>query len=164
MHVDIISLLILKINKDQFHLAMLARYLSIFMIQYAKLTLYMLKKAFILPISILLVITGIWLIIHFYAPLALAYLQNNPPTSPPDQSNSTYTINEVSKHNTATDCWTIIENNVYNVTSFIDQHPGGDRITQACGIDATQLFKIDFPHNAEGEAVLKDYFIGELKK
>lgn len=124
----------------------------------------MLTKPFFLPISILLILLAIWLIIHFYAPTELARLQNNPNTQPTTTSTVSFTATEVSTHNTQTDCWTIIEDNVYNITSFIDQHPGGDRITQGCGIDATVLFKVDFPHTPEGENVLKDYFIGNLKK
>ena len=30
---------------------------------------------------------------------------------------------EVSKHNTNEDCWIVIENNVYDVTKFLDSHP-----------------------------------------
>jgi cytochrome b involved in lipid metabolism len=123
----------------------------------------MLKKPFILPISILFILSGIWLIIYFYAPTELARLQNNPDIQIITTSTS-FTSIEVNTHNTNTDCWTIIEDKIYNVTSFIDQHPGGERILQACGIDATTLFKTDFPHTPEGENVLKDYFIGNLKK
>jgi L-lactate dehydrogenase (cytochrome) len=32
---------------------------------------------------------------------------------------------EVLKHNNTDSCWMIIEGRVYDVTTFLDQHPGG---------------------------------------
>jgi hypothetical protein len=51
-----------------------------------------------------------------------------------------YTITEVATHNSATDCWTIVSGNVYDITSYIPRHPGGEEILQACGTDGTTLF------------------------
>ncbi|CAG9315852.1 unnamed protein product [Blepharisma stoltei] len=48
--------------------------------------------------------------------------------------------NEVAKHNKKQDCWTILNGKVYNITSFISSHPGGDIIMQCAGTDGTQLF------------------------
>lgn len=49
---------------------------------------------------------------------------------------------EVAKHNTENDCWVIVNGSVYDVTSFIGQHPGGaSAITQACGSDGTGIFQ-----------------------
>jgi L-lactate dehydrogenase (cytochrome) len=45
---------------------------------------------------------------------------------------------EVAKHNTRDDCWVIISGQVYDVTDFLDQHPGGANvILQQAGDDAT---------------------------
>lgn len=35
------------------------------------------------------------------------------------------TIDEVSKHNSQTDCWMAVRGIVYDVTEFLEQHPGG---------------------------------------
>lgn len=49
---------------------------------------------------------------------------------------------DVAKHNTDKDCWIIIENNVYDVTGFISDHPGGsDILIQMGGKDATNDFQ-----------------------
>jgi L-lactate dehydrogenase (cytochrome) len=35
---------------------------------------------------------------------------------------------EVAKHNTRESCWVIIEGQVYDVTDFLEEHPGGASI------------------------------------
>ncbi len=51
------------------------------------------------------------------------------------------TREQVAKHASKDDCWTIIDSSVYNLTSFIQEHPGGDNILSACGTDATAYCK-----------------------
>ena len=35
-----------------------------------------------------------------------------------------YTKEDVAKHSTATDLWTVIDGDVYDLTEFADMHPG----------------------------------------
>lgn len=65
------------------------------------------------------------------------------PTEQNDNQDATktYTKDEVAAHNKESDCWTIISGSVYNITSYIPRHPGGDEILRACGTDATTLFE-----------------------
>ncbi len=51
-----------------------------------------------------------------------------------------YTLSEVARHASKDDCWAIISDDVYDLTEFINRHPGGDEILRACGTDATTLF------------------------
>ena len=37
----------------------------------------------------------------------------------------TYTLGECQKHTSEKDCWLIIHGKVYDVTDFLDEHPGG---------------------------------------
>lgn len=48
---------------------------------------------------------------------------------------------EVAKHNTEKDCWvTLYERKIYNVTSFLNEHPaGGDIILPYAGKDVTEI-------------------------
>ena len=55
----------------------------------------------------------------------------------------TYTYQEISKHNKDDDCWIIINNEVYNVTKFLDEHPGGKKaIMLYGGKDATEEYEM----------------------
>tara|TARA_B100002051_G_C16723783_1_gene634062 strand:+ start:27 stop:305 length:279 start_codon:yes stop_codon:yes gene_type:complete len=74
-----------------------------------------------------------------------------------------YTEEEVSEHNTKGDCWIIINNMVYDVTNFLDIHPGGkSMIMMVAGKDATEYFEELHNKNILDE-VGKEYMIGELE-
>ena len=75
-----------------------------------------------------------------------------------------YTIDEVSKHNIETDCWIIINNIVYNVTEFLNQHPGGvSSIARngRAGCDVTIAFE-QIGHSNRANNLLKSMEIGRL--
>merc|ERR1719502_717648 len=52
-----------------------------------------------------------------------------------------YTLEEVAKHTTKTDCWVVVAGQVLNVTDFLKDHPGGElAILTFAGKDATEEF------------------------
>lgn len=59
---------------------------------------------------------------------------------PTGQQKKTFSMSEIAIHNSKNDCWTVISGDVYDLTKFINRHPGGDEILRACGTDATSLF------------------------
>uniref|UniRef100_A0AAZ3R5N7 Cytochrome b5 heme-binding domain-containing protein n=1 Tax=Oncorhynchus tshawytscha TaxID=74940 RepID=A0AAZ3R5N7_ONCTS len=74
-----------------------------------------------------------------------------------------YTLEEVKTHNKRTDAWLIIHDKVYNITSFLAEHPGGEDVLMAqAGTDATVSFE-DVGHSKDARAMLINYYIGELK-
>jgi hypothetical protein len=74
-----------------------------------------------------------------------------------------YTLAQVQQHSSATSCWTVVNGGVYDVTSWITQHEGGQApILGLCGIDGTSAFVAQ--HGSVGKAVnqLKQFKIGTL--
>ncbi len=50
---------------------------------------------------------------------------------------------EIGDHNSAEDCWVVIKRQVYDITKFLDEHPGGkDIILEYAGKDATEAFEV----------------------
>lgn len=73
------------------------------------------------------------------------------------------TLAEVATHNNANSCWTIVDNKVYDVTSWIDQHPGGDQaIISMCGLDASAPFARQHGSNQRAQSALVNFLIGNL--
>ena len=77
---------------------------------------------------------------------------------------SSYTLADVAIHNYATSCWTAISGKVYNLTSWINQHPGGKQaIISLCGKDGTEAFNAQHGGQARPEQELKNFLVGTLK-
>lgn len=91
-----------------------------------------------------------------------------PPTSNAGSSKDTlpsYTAAEVAANNNASSCWTIVNNTVYDVTSFISQHPdGSEKILSICGIDGSSAFDTQHAGQPRPEQELSSLKIGILKK
>lgn len=77
-----------------------------------------------------------------------------------------YTVDEVSKHNTSSDCWVIFENSVYDLTDYLYQHDIYLDIRQWCGTDMTQAFitkdGTGRDHKGSSYDLLETYRIGEI--
>merc|ERR1719277_504790 len=59
---------------------------------------------------------------------------------------SAYTLEEVSKHVTNTDCWVVVNGEVLDVTKFLSEHPGGElAILTFAGKDASEEFNMINP-------------------
>jgi len=81
------------------------------------------------------------------------------------ETEKTYTMEEVSKHNSKESCWTVIRGEVYDLTNWIDKHPGGaDKILKLCGKDGTDLFVKIHGGKEKPEKILEGFEIGALKK
>ncbi|XP_051143736.1 cytochrome b5-like [Andrographis paniculata] len=73
-----------------------------------------------------------------------------------------YAFEEVRKHNQTKDCWLIIHGKVFNVTPFMEEHPGGPEVLLAAtGKDGTSDFE-DIGHSDEAKDLMDKYYIGEI--
>ncbi|XP_061366400.1 cytochrome B5-like protein [Gastrolobium bilobum] len=79
-----------------------------------------------------------------------------------DKASKSYSRTEVSLHNKRTDCWIIIENKVYDVTSYVEEHPGGDAILAHAGDDSTEGF-FGPQHATRVFDMIEDFYIGDLE-
>lgn len=81
-----------------------------------------------------------------------------------EQPVKTYSADEVKKHNNMRDgVWLIYENDVYDVTDFVEDHPGGDRIMLSAGRDLEPYWGW-IVHSADAHKMLESYKIGTLRK
>lgn len=70
---------------------------------------------------------------------------------------------ELAKHNKREDCWCAVRGKVYNITRYLDYHPGGaDQLIRAAGIDATSLFD-EFHAWVNIDQLLAKCYIGPLR-
>jgi hypothetical protein len=75
-----------------------------------------------------------------------------------------FTAEEVAQHNKASDCWTIVDGFVYDVTSFANRHPAGsEAIREMCGVNASEDFLDEHGGQSEPETWLETLKIGKLK-
>ncbi|XP_064466527.1 cytochrome b5-like isoform X2 [Ornithodoros turicata] len=73
-----------------------------------------------------------------------------------------FTLADIEKHNEKNSAWLLIHNSVYDVTKFMDEHPGGEEVLlEQAGKHATEAFE-DVGHSTDARELMKQYQIGEL--
>jgi len=72
-----------------------------------------------------------------------------------------FTIEEIALHNTKDSLWMIIKGNVYDITTYVPSHPGGERaLLKFAGRDGTE--NVQFHSSKMLEILNSRYFIGRL--
>ena len=85
------------------------------------------------------------------------------PTPMPVATTAGYTMAQVAANNSAKSCWAVIEGSVYNLTAWINSHPGGSgAIISLCGTEATSSFKGKHGNQSRPAAQLSGYLLGPL--
>eukprot|EP00197_Chlamydomonas_leiostraca_P007180 CAMPEP_0202865772 /NCGR_PEP_ID=MMETSP1391-20130828/6345_1 /ASSEMBLY_ACC=CAM_ASM_000867 /TAXON_ID=1034604 /ORGANISM="Chlamydomonas leiostraca, Strain SAG 11-49" /LENGTH=129 /DNA_ID=CAMNT_0049545649 /DNA_START=13 /DNA_END=402 /DNA_ORIENTATION=+ len=74
-----------------------------------------------------------------------------------------YKVDDLKQHTTDKSCWLAINGKVYDVTPFLEEHPGGyDIILTSTGKDATQDFE-EIGHSNSAKQLLEKYLIGSYE-
>ncbi|KAF2149401.1 cytochrome b5 [Myriangium duriaei CBS 260.36] len=79
-------------------------------------------------------------------------------------ASKTLTYSDVAEHNTKKDLYLVVHDKVYDCSSFVDEHPGGEEVMlDVGGQDATEAFE-DVGHSDEAREILKGMLVGELER
>merc|ERR1712063_65316 len=84
---------------------------------------------------------------------------------PKDKRSNIITTEEMAAHNdTKSGVWISIHGRVYDITKFLEEHPGGEEVLlEQAGNDSTESFE-DVGHSTDARELMRDYFIGVLPK
>ncbi|KJY02395.1 cytochrome b5 like protein [Zymoseptoria brevis] len=75
-----------------------------------------------------------------------------------------FTYSDVSEHTTKKDLYMVVHDKVYDASSFVDEHPGGEEVMlDVGGQDATEAFE-DVGHSDEAREILDGLLVGNLKR
>ena len=86
------------------------------------------------------------------------------PTPSPTSTVREFTRAEVAQRNTNSSCWTIVNESVYDLTSWINSHPGGpSAIRSLCGTDGTSAFNGTHGNSGSPMRELSSRYLGKLK-
>jgi cytochrome b involved in lipid metabolism len=78
-------------------------------------------------------------------------------------SSGSISLLTVAKHNSRSSCWSAINGGVYDLTSWIPNHPGGERaILSLCGIDGSDLYNGQHGGRSKIMTILSGFKIGTL--
>ncbi|KAK7964519.1 hypothetical protein PG996_007790 [Apiospora saccharicola] len=74
-----------------------------------------------------------------------------------------FSAKEVALHREGTDAWMTIHGEVYDVTKYLHDHPGGaDVLVEAAGMDASEAFD-NAGHSEDAFEIMEQYRVGKLK-
>ncbi|TID20804.1 gb [Venturia nashicola] len=75
-----------------------------------------------------------------------------------------FSFADVAEHSSKKDLFMVVHDKVYNATSFVDEHPGGEEVLlDVGGQDATEAFE-DVGHSDEAREILDGLLVGTLKR
>lgn len=76
-----------------------------------------------------------------------------------------YTMEKVKANNNASSCWSLINGNVYDLTNWINSHPGGaGAIRGLCGTDGSAEYLAQHKGQSNPGSRLASYLLGPLQK
>lgn len=106
-------------------------------------------------------VAAFWMASQFLPPVA------QPPGKPPVVApERLYSLVELAAHGTEDDCWMAIRGKVYDLSSYLPDHPSRpELILPWCGKEATEAYNTKSKgrsHSATANALLASFRIGKL--
>jgi cytochrome b involved in lipid metabolism len=89
-------------------------------------------------------------------------VKDEPVAVKPGVPSTVFTLADLEKHDSETDCWIAVNGVVYDTNPYLTEHPGGAQsITMNAGQEVTEEFTAI--HSRKAWALLDKYAIGTLK-
>lgn len=86
------------------------------------------------------------------------------PATEPVKPKGVYSMADVQAHATVGDCWSAINDSVYDLTTWVSRHPGGENpIKGLCGTDGSAKFNRKHASGAKPQSMLALLKIGTLE-
>jgi cytochrome b involved in lipid metabolism len=128
-------------------------------------------KSILALLALIIALGGGWYFMNFekYAPTK--YVTNTPTgtvttdttTGTTSTGTPTFSMTDVAAHKDASSCYSIVSGAVYDLTMWVNMHPGGKGpILSMCGTDGTQAFMNQHHGAPKQMAILARYQIGVL--
>lgn len=117
----------------------------------------------------ILIVAGavcLWLIVRWLSPKPAAKQVANKGGKTPSFKKPEprlFTRQEVSKHNKREDCWLVVNKRVYDVTSYVDFHIGGDAILNNAGGENTDAV-FGEQHPGKVREMIEEYYVGWVEE
>lgn len=87
------------------------------------------------------------------------------PSQPTVSTSLEYTLAQVAVHAGLSSCWAAVNGGVYDLTTWISKHPGGEvAVLSICGKDGSAVFNAQHGGQVKQEQILATFKIGTLKK
>jgi len=87
------------------------------------------------------------------------------PTPTPTPTPSGISLTQIAQHGSRSSCWSAINGGVYDLTSWIPNHPGGEQaIMSLCGIDGSNGYNGQHGGSSKTARILGGFKIGTLAK
>jgi fatty acid desaturase len=83
--------------------------------------------------------------------------------NPNGYKNNYFTWEEIIEHDRRSDCWAVIHGKVYDLTNFVDRHPGGEIIYDGAGGDCTPMWESYHPYKLAKARPPEKYCIGYVR-
>lgn len=100
----------------------------------------------------------------------MAWLGAPPATvapAPVTAADRLYTLAEVARHATPTDCWMAIDGSVYDFSAYLPRHPSEPELIEPwCGREASEAYRtktLGRPHSQRATALMAGYRVGGLQ-